>query len=237
MNNENVSLFFQRRRALIAGTLVIAGVTVLAALAFFFVQDIVNKKAIQELEALVTRYDELKPSFAAGEDDEKRAGVDELLTAIRTFAEKNTGYSAARAWSMAAGIYADRKGWQEAESAYLNSAVKGKKTYLAPVSYYNAAVCAEEQANTEIARAHLVKSLGYTDFPLAARAQFAIARLLEQEGDTAAALEAYRLVTEKYAKEKDWINLAYSRLITLENTGAARAAPAPAPQADKAAAE
>jgi tetratricopeptide (TPR) repeat protein len=227
MNTENVSLFFQRKHALIAGVLVIAGVTVLAAIAFFFAQDIVNKKAIQELEALITRYDELTPFFAAGEGDEKRGEADALLVDIRAFAEKNTGYSAARAWSMAAGIYADRKSWQEAESTYLNSAVKGKNTYLAPVSYYNAAVCAEELANTEAARGHLAKSLGYTDFPLAARAQFSIARLLEQEGDAAAAQDAYRLVTEKYTKETDWINLAHSRLITLENTGGAEPASSP----------
>ena len=228
MENENAVLFFQRyRKAILGMTLVVAAVVV-GMVAFLSVQDIVTKKAIKDIEELLVRYDELKPSFN-GENAEKVEDVDKLLTDLAAFAEKTGRYSGSRAWSMAGDIYAEKKVWLDAENAYLNSADKGKKTYLAPVSLYNAAVCAEEQGKNEEARGYWVKSLAYTDFPLAARAQFSIARLWEKTGDVDEAVAAYKVLVETYTKEAEWANLAQSRIIALE-TGMPVIAPVvPAP--------
>jgi tetratricopeptide (TPR) repeat protein len=215
VDNENAVLFFQRyRKAILGMTLVVAAV-VLGMVAFLSVQDIVTKKAIKDIEELAVRYDELKPSFN-GENAEKVGDVDKLLADLAAFAEKTGRYSGSRAWSMAGDIYAEKKVWLDAENAYINSAEKGKKTYLAPVSLYNAAVCAEEQGKTEEAREYWVKSLTYTDFPLAARAQFSIARLWEKTGNVDEAVAAYKLLVETYTKEAEWANLAQSRIIALE---------------------
>ena len=215
MENENAVLFFQRyRKAILGMTLVVAAVVV-GMVAFLSIQDIVTKKAIKDIEELLVRYDELKPSFN-GENAEKVEDVDKLLTDLAAFAEKTGRYSGSRAWSMAGDIYAEKKVWLDAENAYLNSADKGKKTYLAPVSLYNAAVCAEEQGKNEEARGYWVKSLAYTDFPLAARAQFSIARLWEKTGNVDEAVAAYKVLVETYTKEAEWANLAQSRIIALE---------------------
>ncbi|MDR2491387.1 MAG: tetratricopeptide repeat protein [Spirochaetaceae bacterium] len=227
MENENAVLFFQRYRKVILGMTLVVAAVVLGMVAFLSVQDIVTKKAIKDIEELAVRYNELKPSFN-GENAEKMGDVDKLLTDLAAFAEKTGRYSGSRAWSMAGDIYAEKKVWLDAENAYINSAHTGKKTYLAPVSLYNAAVCAEEQGKNEEAREYWVKSLAYADFPLAARAQFSIGRLWEKTGNVDEALAAYRLLVETYTKEAEWANLAQSRIIALE-TGMPAIVPAAAP--------
>lgn len=147
---------------------------------------------------------------------EQHAEVDKLLEDISKFADKASGYTGARAWSMAGDIYAGREKWADAETAYINSAKKAGKNFLAPVSFFNAAVCAEESGKQEDAKTYWSKSLNFDDFPLAPRAQFSLARILETEGKTEEALAAYRLLIEKYEKETEWTNLAHSRIIVLE---------------------
>lgn len=156
---------------------------------------------------------------AASAADDKKAQVEKLLEDLLAFAGKSSGYMPASAYSMAGSIYAARKDWAAAEEAYLNSAKKAGKTFLAPVSYFNAAVCAEEAGKTDDARAYWTKSLSYADFPLAARAQFSLSRTFDAEGKTDEALAAYRLLIEKYEKEEEWTKLAHSRIITLEQKG------------------
>jgi tetratricopeptide (TPR) repeat protein len=91
---------------------------------------------------------------------------------------------------------------------------------LAPVSLFNAAVAAEEQGNIDQAIELYGESAAHVSgFPAAARAQFAVGRLHESQGDPQAALEAYKAIAEKWSNETAWINLAQSRIILLSNAG------------------
>jgi tetratricopeptide (TPR) repeat protein len=77
-------------------------------------------------------------------------------------------------------------------------------------------VAAEESGNIEDAIAHYTETLVYADsFPQAAKAQFAIGRLREEQQNKEAAIEAYREVIAKWPSETIWINLANSRIIAL----------------------
>jgi tetratricopeptide (TPR) repeat protein len=143
--------------------------------------------------------------------------VQTLLDELSAFAGSTFGYAKVRAYSLAADINADLKDWEAAKDAWTRAAAAASKTYLAPVSFFNAAVAAEEQGDIAGAIVLYTQCLDFADlFPAAPRAQFSIGRLLENQHDIAAAVEAYRSLVEKWPTETVWTNLANSRIAALE---------------------
>jgi tetratricopeptide (TPR) repeat protein len=197
--------------------MVVILVTVTGFIAGNAIRSSLREKANSAIEDFIQRYEVLVIDI---NESEKAEDVQTLLDELNAFAKKNSGYAGARAYSLAASVYAEQKDWAQAESAWRNSATKAGKSYMAPASLFNAAVAAEEQGKTEEAIGLYTESTAHgSDFPSGARAQFEIGRLRESQGDTQAALEAYRLIPEKWANESNWINLAQSRIILLSNTG------------------
>jgi TolA-binding protein len=77
-------------------------------------------------------------------------------------------------------------------------------------------VAAEEQGSLEEAIRLYGETVNYADsFPSAPRAQFSIGRLREALDDQEAAIEAYRVVIDRWPAETVWTGLANSRIITL----------------------
>jgi predicted negative regulator of RcsB-dependent stress response len=186
-------------------------------IAGYAVRSSLREKANSAVEDFARRYDVLVIDI---NESEKAEDTQTLLDELNAFAKKHSGHAGARAYSLAASIYAEQKNWALAESAWRISAKKAGKSYLAPAALFNAAVAAEEQGNLDDAIALYAESAAHvSDFPSAARAQFAIGRLREAQGDTQAALEAYKLIPEKWADESSWSNLAQSRIILLSNAG------------------
>jgi tetratricopeptide (TPR) repeat protein len=212
--NEAVNNFVQKNRKAIV---VIIGIIVLAAAVFIAVisiLDMVQKKAIGRVEELNRRYETLR--FDINEAS-KETELADLLGDLTEFAEKNSGYAGGRAWSIIGSIHADKKEWAEAEKAYTGAAKAAAETYLAPVSYFNAAAAAEEQENFPGAVELYTKCVAHAGvFPAAARAQFAIGRLQEVLENREAALEAYRGLVAGWPSDAVWTNLAQSRIIFLE---------------------
>jgi tetratricopeptide (TPR) repeat protein len=212
--NEAVNTFVQKNRKAI---FVIAGFIVLAAAVFIAavgITEVVRKKAIARVEELNRRYEALR--FDINEES-KEADVAELLQDLNGFAEKTSGYAGGRAWSIIGSIHADKKAWAEAENAYTHAAKAAAKTYLAPVSYFNAAAAAEEQENFAAAIDLYTRCVANSAvFPAAARAQFAIGRLQEALENREAALEAYHGLVSGWPSDAVWTNLAWSRIIFLE---------------------
>jgi tetratricopeptide (TPR) repeat protein len=146
----------------------------------------------------------------------KDAALNALVVELIAFAPKHSGYVGARSYSILAGIYADKKAWEDAENAWTNAAKAGAKTYLAAVSLFNAAVAAEEQGNIPRAIELYTQSVALADvFPAASRAQFSIGRLQEEQHNKDAALEAYRQLVNKWPQDIAWTNWAQSRIIML----------------------
>jgi tetratricopeptide (TPR) repeat protein len=207
-----VEFIRKNRKAMVA--VVIACALILAGIAAgFSVRENMVGREISRVEALSDRYEELRFDI---NEAEKEADVQALLDDLDALAVKSGGFAGTRSYFLIANIHADRKNWAEAEKAWILAAQKGAKGYLAPVSWFNAAVAAEEAGDVENAIAHYNEALAFADsFPGASKAQFAIGRLEEGRGNREAALEAYRALIEKWPFDTIWINLANSRLIAL----------------------
>ncbi|MFP3088920.1 tetratricopeptide repeat protein [Treponema sp. TIM-1] len=210
--NDTLVDFVQNNRKILftvlLGIIVIFG-GLIAAIA---IRDTLQTKAIGKVEGLRERYEALRSEInEPSKEEEVRALEDEL----KTFASGIFSYAGARAYSLLGNIYGDKKSWAEAQEAWTNAARKAPKTYLAPVALYNAAVAAEEQGSIETAIALYTECTGFSEFPAAHRAQFAIGRLEESLNNYDAAIEAYQGVINSWQSEGDWVNLAQSRLIAL----------------------
>jgi predicted negative regulator of RcsB-dependent stress response len=208
---ERINDFIQKNRKPI---FIFFGVIILlfaGSVAAFSLIDVFRKKAISEVEELSRRYEQ---TFS---EDAVNSGTDALLADLETFAKKHSGFAGGRAWSIIARIYADRKEWSQAETAWRNAAARASKTYLGPVSLFNAAVAAEEQGKNADAIDLYAQSASHpVAFPAAPHAQFAIGRLNEALNNRTEAIEAYRLLLAKWPNVSVWASLAHSRIIALE---------------------
>jgi tetratricopeptide (TPR) repeat protein len=214
---DAIADFIQNKRRGIVICLVVIVIAVAGCIAGFAIRNVIRDNALSAAEDFSERYDQLVMDI---NDPEKAADVQTFLDELSAFAGKQSGYAAAQAHSIAASVYAEKKDWAQAEKSWAASAKAGVKTYLAPVALFNAAVAAEEQGKLLEAVTLYTESASYTaDFPEAPRAQFAIGRLLETQGDKQGAIEAYRAIREKWSGATVWINLAQNRIIVLESSG------------------
>ena len=216
--SEWINNFIRKNRKPIfisLGVIVLFFVGSVAALSLI---DVFRKKAISEVEELGRRYEELRFTISdAASAESVNPDVDTLLADLETFAKKTSGFAGGRAWSIIARIHGERKEWPDAETAWRNAAAAASKTYLGPVSLFNAAVAAEEQGKNAQAIELYAMSVSHAiAFPEAPHAQFSIGRLNETLNDRTGAIEAYRLVLARWPNTSVWANLAYSRIIALE---------------------
>jgi tetratricopeptide (TPR) repeat protein len=207
---EKLIEFIEKYRKVILVSIGVLAVAFIGLVIFISLNDVFQKKSIAEVEELSTRFEELRFSL---DDNSKAADIDKLLTDLDIFAKNKNGYAGSRAWSIIAQIYSSRKDWQKSKDAWLSAAKTGNKTYLAPISLFNAAVAAEEQNNLDEAIELLEKCISHPfEFPAAPRAQFAIGRLYEKQNNYAAAIEAYRTVLADWQDVPLWQHLARSRI-------------------------
>jgi tetratricopeptide (TPR) repeat protein len=211
---ERINNFIQKNRE---GLFIIAGVVVLLFIGFvtyISLQDVFRKKAISEVEDLEKRFENVRFLLS---DENNSGNIDVLLSDTQVFALKNSGYAGSKAWTIIAQIYYSRKEWKLSEDAWINASRTGAKTYLGPISLFNAAAAAEEQGKLELAIEYLEKSVSHQfEFPAAAHAQFSIGRLYEKLNNFPAAIDAYRTVLINWPDVPVWQHLARSRIIMIE---------------------
>ena len=211
---EKIINFVQKNRKGIFITIGILVFLFVGLVIFLYASDSINKKAIAEVEELNVRFEELGFFIT---DEYYADEINVLLRDLETFAQKNRGFAASRAWTIIANIHSIREEWPLAESAWLDAARLGAKTYLAPIAFFNAAVACEEQGKLEQAIEFLQQSLSNNfEFPAAPRAQFSIGRLYEQLGNFPAATDAYRAVLINWPNMPVIQDLARSRIIAIE---------------------
>ncbi|MCL2809332.1 MAG: tetratricopeptide repeat protein [Treponema sp.] len=221
---EKINNFVQKNRK---GIFVVFGLFIVLFVGFivyFLVSDHLNKQAIAEVEILNEEFEKLRFGLF---DDYYANEVNILLSKMEVFAGNNKGFAGSKAWSNVGHIYSARKQWNQAEEAWVKSAEIGVKTYLGPIAYFNAAICAEEQGKLEKAIEYLRQSISHKfEFPDAPRAQFNIGRLYEQLGNYPEALAEYRAVLINYPWDRQetisqnmliWQNLARNQIIKLES--------------------
>ena len=218
---EGINEFVQKNRKPIFVSLVMVVALLVISIAVLSLMDMLRGRAIVAVEEFSSRYESLRSSIheehADDEDEHSHGDVEELLAELESFAGKNSGYAGARAWTLVGNIHNGRKEWAEAEAAWVKAAEKSEKNYLGPVAWFNAAVAAEEQEKAEQAIDYYTRSLSSpADFPSAPRAQFSIGRLHESLNQKNEAIAAYNSVISGWPYDRVWTNLAYSKIIFLE---------------------
>jgi len=216
--NEKLNQFIQRNRRGLLVVIIAIVVILIGTVAGISIREKLSVSAFSKVDALNQRYEALKPAISgdAAAQSAKQAEIDTLLTDLASFSSRNSGFAAARSYAISAGIYDAQKKWPEAEKAWAAAAKAAGKSYLAPVSLYNAAAAAEEQGKTDAAIEYYKQVMNYQNaVSIAARAQFSIGRLEESRNKKDAALEAYRNLLSKWPGDSLWTSLAQSRIIIL----------------------
>jgi tetratricopeptide (TPR) repeat protein len=211
-SEDTIYTFIEKYRIFFIVLLAVIAAGLLGSVAFFTIRNNMQKKAIAKLEVLEKQKNDL------GEITEAEASkVDALLADLNAFAPAAFGYAAAKAYALTADIYFARKEWGLAEEAWLNSALKGAKTYLAPISLSNAAAAAEEQGRLDEALDYYKQTADFAGvFAAVDRSRFNIGRIYEAKNDKEAAKEAYRALIKESGGDSSWAKLAQSRIIALE---------------------
>ena len=211
INEKLIDFIQQNRKFLLAAVLGIV-VVFIGLIAGISIRETLQTKAISTLEGFRERYEDLRNEI---NETSKEEEVQTLVDELKTFASGNGSYAGAQGYALLGNIYGDKKSWAEAEESWTNAARKAAKTYLAPVSLFNAAAAAEEQGSIEQAIRLYTECIGYPDFSAVSRAQFAIGRLEESLNNYEAAITAYQGVVNNGQNDQDWVNLAQSRIIFL----------------------
>ena len=130
------------------------------------------------------------------------------------------GIVGARSNMLTAEILFQQKKYSEAADAWKKTAEKASKSYIAPIAYYNLAVCYEQLGQSEDAIANYKKAADDKDFIMNTHAAFSYGRALEEAGKFAEAFAAY---SDLYDRKPDdsWAKLAKTRMITLQVEGKA----------------
>jgi tetratricopeptide (TPR) repeat protein len=210
---EKLIEFIEKYRKVILVSIGVLVVLFVGLVVFISLHGVFQKKEIAEVEELSVRFEELRFLM---EDENYSADIDTLLSDLDKSVKNKGGYAGSKAWSMIAQIYSSKKDWQKSKDAWLSAAKTGNKTYLAPISLFNAAVAAEEQGNLSEAIELLEKCISHPfEFPAAPRAQFAIGRLYEKQNNYTAAIEAYRTVLANWQDVPVWQHLARSRIAAI----------------------
>jgi len=218
--NERIGEIIQKSRM----QLLVALAAIVLAIISFVVISVVREKsqsnALSKVDALNRRYEKIKTSLSDEEslDITQQLELGILLVELTEFENNNSGFAAARAYSISASINMDQRNWEAAEEKWLKAADAAPKSYFAPVAVYNAAVAAEERGNIESAIAYYSRAANFGEsFPAAARAQFSVGRLEESRNNRDSAVEAYRNLLAKWPNEPVWPNLAQNRLLILSD--------------------
>lgn len=148
----------------------------------------------------------------------------EIATRLSTAFDKASAYTGksgivgARANMLCAEITYQQKKFAESADFWKATAEKAKKSYLAPLAYFNVAACYEEIGKADEAVENYKLAADNNDFVMRTHAMFNYGRLLEEKGDYAAAAAAYNELNDAFPGDT-WADLAKSRLIALKKDG------------------
>ena len=157
----------------------------------------------------------LMKSNSTLEGDELVVAEEKFLTDVKSFAESNgKNGNTVRAYMMIAETYFKNADWQNSLDAWVKAGDIAK-SYLAGISYYNAAVCYEQLADVVNAEKYYLLALNNEAFELKPHAMFSLARLYETQGKTEQAIIEYKNILNSYS-DSEWADLANSRLILID---------------------
>lgn len=212
-SSKMTSFLEKNRKGFIAGLAVI-----IVALIAFVIVDSCNKSAAKKGLAQVDEitYTLTKDSIglADSEIESRRTAAFESLAPLA----KKGGIVGVRANILLAELEYQQNNYENALNYWKDVAAKGKKSYTAPLAYYNIASCYEALNNLNDAEVYYKKAADFKDFVLKLHAQFSYGRVLEANGKYTDAVAVYKDM-EASNPDDDWTKLAKTRIIKLQMEG------------------
>ena len=171
----------------------------------------------KNLQALDEISYELTSKSSDLEDAEIEARIATALEKAAPLTKKG-GVVGARANMFCAELAFKQEKYEDAANYWKDAAAKAKKSYLAPISYFNLATCYENLGNVDAAMENYKLAADNNDFVMRTHAMFSYGRILEAKADYAKAAAAYTELNDNFPSDS-WAKLAKSRLISLKNEG------------------
>ncbi len=208
--------FLEKNRKPVIITFVVVFVLVIGFIAGSIVVSSSSKKALAAVEGY---YYEMMDSSTSLDDAEITKRSTECIEKLAAYTNKG-GIAGLRANMLSAELSYLLKDYENAVTYYDAAIAKGKKSYTAPVCFYNKAACYEELGKLADAAEAYRAAAEFEDFGMASHTYFSLGRVLEAQGDYAGAVEAYKALNDK-SSDDDWSHLAKTRIIDLQSQGKA----------------
>jgi len=219
---NNFSSFLSIRGKLLLLFLILLILTIIGIAIYSEVKSSIIEKSVVLIEEVEDKYNSEFSNFAENSDDPKKMEIMEtILSSLDDIIAKYSNYYAGqRALYMKGEIYFSEKQYDKALENYTAFANKYKKSYLAPISLYNTAICYEELGDTDSAISYYKKviDLYSNNYPNIPHVLFSLGRLYETKEDFNTAIEYYNMVGDKYA-DSDWTIFSKNRIIFLKGAG------------------
>lgn len=199
-------------------------VIVIAAAAFlvgYFVYNEIQKKLLYDSTALAEGALSIHDKWQAETDAAKKAALEkDLLDQLNRLIDRYPRqYGGQRALFLRADLNYGNKAWDAALKDYETLASRFSKSYLAPVSLFNAAVCYEEKGDVDNAlKLYTRIAQTYKESTVTPRAIFDEGRLEETKASWENAKTAYESLDTLYSQSV-WDKLAKNRLVELKVLG------------------
>ena len=209
--SSKVNNFLEKYRKIILGLFIFLVVAVLGFICVSFINSSATQKNLAAVEEISFELTDMSATLEESELASRRTEIKEKISAYTN----KGGIAGVRANMLLAEVAFQEKNFQEALDAWKKVISKGKKSYTAPLAYFNIGVCYEELGNLDEALKNYKTAYEANDFVLKNHAKFSYARVLETKGDFQTAYNAYK---ELYDNNPDdsWAKLAKSRMISLE---------------------
>ena len=192
-------------------------VLVCCLIGYIIFASVAKSNKSKNLQALDEISYELTSKSSDLEDAEIEARIATALEKAAPLTKKG-GIVGTRANMFCAELAFKQEKYEDAANYWKDAAAKAKKSYLAPISYFNLATCYENLGNIDAAMENYKLAADNNDFVMRTHAMFSYGRILEAKADYAKAAAAYTELNDNFPSDS-WAKLAKSRLISLKNEG------------------
>lgn len=213
---KKLNAFLEKNKKALIVLLILCLVALVGFIVINFVMTNQKENNLAKLDQITY---ELTNDSATLEDAEIQTRINDALTKLEEL-RTSSGIVGSRANLLAADLLFRQGKFEDAIKAYEKAASLKNKSYIAPLSYYNIAVCYEELKDIANAEANYKKAVEYEDFLLLTHAKFSYGRILETQGKYKEAIEVYTELNDS-TPEDTWAKMAKTRIIALQSEGKA----------------
>lgn len=212
--SEKLAAFIEKSKKVLIPVLIVL-VCILAG--YIIASVMLNNSKAKDLQALDEITFALTTKSSSLEESEIELRRQNAIEQAAVYTMKG-GIVGARANMLCGDLTFQQKKYSESADYWKNAAAKAEKTYIAPIAYYNLAVCYEESGNADDAAANYKLAADNVDFLLRTHAMFSYARVLDTQSKYEEAGAAYKEIIDNFPST-EWANLAKTRVIVLQNEG------------------